>query len=138
MERAGDVRDIQNVIEAEYHIITEEPSKGNDTGEPGLKLGEGKVGKTALASSETKTQKGSAQPMDEGETFTIDPTWLNESLKELKWSDDTCKTFLVSQYKVSPQGTLEDVIRRLTREQAEEFVKEIQDRTAKKQPGLFE
>ncbi|GAJ04853.1 unnamed protein product, partial [marine sediment metagenome] len=25
MERAGDVQDIQNVIEAEYHIITEEP-----------------------------------------------------------------------------------------------------------------
>ncbi|MBA7548414.1 hypothetical protein ES705_40871 [subsurface metagenome] len=50
MERASDVSDIQNVIEAEYHIVTEDPSKGNDTGEPGLKLGEGEVGKTSLAS----------------------------------------------------------------------------------------
>jgi len=81
-----------------------------------MKLGEGKI----------------------GETFAIDPTWLKESQKELKWTDDTCKTFLVSQYKVSPGGTLEDVIKRLTREQAEEFVEEIQKRLSDKQLGLFQ
>ena len=73
----------------------------------------------------------------EGEGFHIDLTWLTQSQKELKWSDDTAKTFLVGQYKVSPAGTLEDVIKRLTREQAEEFVKEIQDRVAQKQTQLF-
>ncbi|GAH62855.1 unnamed protein product, partial [marine sediment metagenome] len=57
--------------------------------------------------------------------------------KELNWSDETCKTFLVSQYKVSPQGTLEDIIKRLTRDQAEEFVKEIQERV-QKQMELFQ
>ncbi|GAH27351.1 unnamed protein product, partial [marine sediment metagenome] len=115
MERAGDVRDIQNVIEAEYHIVTEEtPSKpegGDKTGVPASEL--------------------------EGEGFSIDLQWLKESLNELKWTDDTAKTWLVGQYKVSPQGTLEDVIRRLTREQAEEFVKEIQDRVDQKQMQLF-
>jgi len=73
----------------------------------------------------------------ESEGFHIDMAWLKDSLKEIKWTDDTCKTFLASQYKVSPQGTLEDVIKRLTREQAEEFVKEIQDRVAQKQMQLF-
>ena len=72
----------------------------------------------------------------EKEGFVIDPTWLKESLNQLKWTDDTYKTFLVSQYKVSPQGTLEDVISRLTRDQAKEFVKEINSRL-EKQTSLF-
>ena len=74
----------------------------------------------------------------DGEGFLINLAELNESLKELKWSDDTAKTFLAFQYKVSPTGTLEDVIKRLTREQAGEFVEEIQDRVAQKQMELFE
>lgn len=77
-----------------------------------------------------------AEPTEEG--FRIDLTWLKEALSEIKWSDDTAKTFLASQYKVSPTGTLEDVIKRLTREQAEEFIKEIQERADKKQLELFE
>ncbi|GAI85604.1 unnamed protein product, partial [marine sediment metagenome] len=72
----------------------------------------------------------------EGEGFSINLQWLDESKKALKWSDDTCKTFLVSQYKVSPEGTLEDGIKRLTREQAEDFVKEINSRV-EKQASLF-
>ena len=140
MERAGDVRDIQNVIEAEYHIVTEEPSKlaekaGKTTGE--------KVGARA-PKPKSQTRKASTPPAVEektetveGEGFRIDMTWLKESLKTLKWTDDTCKTFLVSQYKVSPQGSLEDVLKRLTHEQAEDFVKEINSRLEKQQPGLF-
>lgn len=72
-----------------------------------------------------------------GEGFHIDMTWLKETLNELKWTKDTAKTFLVSQYSISPQGTLEEVIKRLTREQAEEFVKTIQEKVAQKQIGLF-
>jgi len=71
-----------------------------------------------------------------GEGFSIDLTWLQESKKALKWTDDTCRTFLVGKYKVSPQGTLGEVINRLTREQAEEFVKEINSRL-EKQPKLI-
>lgn len=67
----------------------------------------------------------------EGEGFTIDPTWLSESQKALKWSDETCKTFLVSKYKISPEGTLTEVLQRLTREQAENFVNEINGRREK-------
>jgi len=123
MERAGDVRDIQNVIEAEYHIVTEEP--------PSKPEGDKKIGGAG--------EKGEGEPVAEaaeGEGFTIDLIWLKESQKALKWSDDTLKTFLVSQYKVSPQGTLSEVLQRLTREQAEDFVKEINSRVEKQKPLL--
>jgi len=72
-----------------------------------------------------------------GEAPPVEPGGLNESLKELKWSEDTTKTFLVSKYKVSPTGTLAEVISRLTREQAEEFVKVIQQKLEQKQRKLF-
>ncbi len=135
MERAGDVRDIQNVIEAEYHIVTEEPpkisEKASDQG------GEKVAAATPKAKAQATKTETSPDEAIEGEGFNIHLTWLNESLNELKWSDGTAKTFLAGRYKVSPAGTLEDVIKRLTREQAEEFAKEIQDRVAQKQTQLF-
>ncbi len=72
----------------------------------------------------------------EGEGYNIDQTWLQESQKAIKWADDTCKTFLVSRYKVSPQGTLIEVLNRLTREQAEDFTREINNRV-ENQTSLF-
>jgi hypothetical protein len=61
---------------------------------------------------------------------------LNEAKKTLKWTDETTKTFLVSKYKVSQEGTLTEVLQRLTKEQAESFVKEINSRV-EKQVSLF-
>jgi len=72
----------------------------------------------------------------EGEGFRIDLTWLSESKKALKWTDDTAKTFLASKYKVSPEGTLTEVLQRLTREQAEDFTNVINSRV-EKQPKLI-
>ncbi|GAI67931.1 unnamed protein product [marine sediment metagenome] len=137
MDRAGDVRDIQNVIEAEYHIVTEEP--------PPKLEGDEKVGAAAPARARAKATKPVSAPgakeappdeAIEGEGFHIDLTWLKESLKALKWTDDTTKTFLVGKFKVSPQGTLTEVLGRLTREQAEDFVNEV-NRKVEKQSSLF-
>jgi len=115
-----------SVIEAEYHIVTE-------TSPPKLKpKAQAKKAETAPVAEEK-----SPAEIVEGEGFNIDLQWLKESQNALKWTNETAKTFLVSQYKVSPQGTLEDVIRRLTREQAEGFVNEINSRLEKQQPGLF-
>lgn len=139
MERAGDVRDIQNVIESEYHIVTEEPPKltekaGKTTGE--------KVGAAAPKpkAQATKAESPLAERTEvtEGEGFTIDLTWLRESQKALKWTDETMKTFVLSKYKVGARGALTEVLQRLTREQVEDFVKEINGRVEKQQPGLFE
>ena len=139
MERAGDVRDIQNVIQAEYHIVTEEPPKlaekaGKTTGE---KVGaaapkpkaQARKAETSPAAVEEKTETV------EGEGFRIDLTWLRESQKALKWTDETMKTFVLSKYKVDVRGALTEVLQRLTREQVEEFVKEINGRVEKQQPG---
>ncbi|KKK76904.1 hypothetical protein LCGC14_2858970, partial [marine sediment metagenome] len=114
MDRAGDVRDIQNVIEAEYHIVTEaEPLKGG-----------GKIGESAAKAEEVA-----------GEGFSIDLTWLKESRETLKWSEDTMLTFIISQYKVS--GTsVTGALNKLTREQAEDFVNQINTKV-EKQASLF-
>ncbi|GAH44787.1 unnamed protein product [marine sediment metagenome] len=91
-----------------------------------------KPAKAQPAKQETSaTEEKPPDEAIEGEGFTIDPTWLQESQKALKWTDDTCKTFLVSKYKISPEGTLAEVLQRLTREQAEDFVKEIDGRREK-------
>ena len=149
------------VVEAEYTM--KGPSKGNDTGEPPgevkagefmtevrkeakavakeLKLGEGD--KTVLASPKVATQPEkigapAAEPEAEieGEGFHIDMTWLKESQKTLKWTDDTMLTFIIGRYKVS--GTsVTGALSKLTREQAEDFTNQINSRL-EKQPGLFE
>ncbi len=56
----------------------------------------------------------------------IDPALLEDAKTKLKWQDNTVISFLVSQYHVDGSGTLEDVIARLTPEQAEEFCAGIQ------------
>ncbi|MDO9580644.1 MAG: hypothetical protein Q7J06_08765, partial [Bacteroidales bacterium] len=125
------------IIEAEYRVVIEpEPAvekagAAAPTVKPQLKA-------KAQAKTETPPVAEEAPPDGaiEGEGFHIDLTWLKESQKALKWTDDTMKTFLVSKYKVSPQGTLTEVLSRLAREQAEEFVKEINKRV-EKQASLF-
>jgi len=133
MERAGDVRDIQNVIEAEYHIVTEDPPKLSE------KTGEATSKKVGVAIPKARAQAAKQEPpleeAIEGEGFNIDLTWLNESQKALKWTDDTMLTFIISQYKVS-NTSVTGALNKLTREQAEDFVKEINSRL-EKQPGLF-
>jgi len=134
MDRAGDVRDIQAVIETEYHIVTEEPP-------PQLK---GKAGARAPSKAGVKATKTQTPPAAEetsqdeaieGEGFSINLPWLRESQETLKWTDDTMLTFIISQYKVS--GTsVTGALKKLTREQAEKFVKEINTRLEKQQ-SLF-
>ena len=68
----------------------------------------------------------------QGEGFRIDLNFLKESLQALKWTEETCKSFLVSKYKVSSAGSLAEVLQRLTRQQAEEFTKELSERLAQR------
>jgi malate/lactate dehydrogenase len=60
---------------------------------------------------------------------------LKESQKRLKWTDDTMLTFIISHYKVGGKSVTE-ALQRLTREQVEDFVKEINKRL-EKQTSLF-
>ncbi|GAJ07553.1 unnamed protein product, partial [marine sediment metagenome] len=142
LTRGKDIEDVQQIVEAEYHIVTDTtPSKGGGKigGSAEEKQGEGESGTTILPPPKETPQKIGVPAAElSGEGFTIDPDLLREDLKQIKWTDDTAKTWLVSHYKVSPHGSLEEVISRLTREQAEEFLKEIQERVAKKQLTLFQ
>lgn len=58
----------------------------------------------------------------------IDMNWVRESMKAVKWTEVTIKSYLANVFKISKEGKLEDVIARLNREQKEQLTKEIQDR----------
>jgi len=164
-QRAQGVKEVEEYIDAEYSLLDEKepgvrgvkgtPKSPKTTGKKaseaeikcGAKPGEepgkvteqetGEADAPNISEAETSSKKSEASAADiVGDGFNIDLQWLKDALSDLNWNDNTCKTFLVSQYKVSPQGTLEDVIKRLTRDQAEEFVKEINKRL-EKQTSLF-
>ena len=115
----------------------EHPSKPEVGGGKAVANAEEGVAKTQAAVSpptKEKAEKIAAAPP----ASPINLDWLNESLgsKGLKWSEVATKTFLTSHYKVDGKGTLAEVLQRLTREQAEDFVKEINSRL-EKQPKLI-
>lgn len=73
------------------------------------------------------------------ECLAIDLQWLNEALKHIKWTEDTWKSWIASKYSgVNTEGKLADVLGRMARNQAEEFIHEVQERDAKTQPSLFD
>ncbi len=139
-QRAEGIKAAQECIDAEYTFIS---LPEGEEGRAGRARGEGETKRRAAKPSSpkqvVKTQEAASAPPAEaeGEGFHIDLDWLNDALREIKWATETAKSYLVGKYKVSSQGTLEEVIKRLTREQAEEFVKEIQDKTAAKQSQLW-
>lgn len=77
------------------------------------------------------------EPSIEGEGFNIALDWLNDTLKLIKWSEDTAKSWIAGNLKADTQGKLTEVLARLSRENAEKFVHELQERAARIQPELF-
>ncbi|MBA7631312.1 hypothetical protein ES703_38843 [subsurface metagenome] len=141
VDRAEGVKTAKEFIDAEYSFISlpEGDEKIGAAAEE-TQGGEGKPEATILSSKKaeepTKIEVPAGEP--EGEGFQFDLVWLKESLNLLKWTEETAKTYLVGKYKVSPEGTLENVIKRLNREQAVEFVNMLQSKLAEKQTELWE
>jgi len=129
----------ERFIDTTYKVLDEKSAESEEELAARAR-GEGLGTRSAARISETEAENSPAAERAsgavEGEGFHIDLDWLDEALQAIKWSEDTAKTFLVSKYKVSPQGTLADVLKRLTREQAEEFTKELQSRGAQKEMNL--
>jgi len=67
----------------------------------------------------------------------IDLQWLEEAKQTLKWTDETMLSFITSQYKVTGNTDIE-ALNKLTREQAEDFTRQINARLEKQQASLFE
>lgn len=109
----------QEFIDAEYTIIT------------------GPLRKLPPHTTDSPVPETNEPWSDEGEGFNIDLTWLDETLKFIKWSEDTAKSWIASNLKVYIKGNLKDGLASLSREQAETFVHELQERAARKQPELF-
>jgi len=142
-QRAEGIKAAQAFIDAEYSFISLPEGEGDTGGEVAKEKA-----RVAAPAKQTKARAQATKPVSApaaqetspeeaiaGEGFSINLQWLDESKKALKWSDETMKTFLL-KYKISPAGTLTEVLGRLTREQAEDFVKEINSRV-EKQPKLI-
>jgi len=139
---AGEMPQGVEIIDEEYANEASFQLAEGEEGRAGRARGEEKPRRRTARPSEpkTKTQKSAGAPpaQAEKEGFHIDPAWLDDALAELKWSEATVKTFLASKYGVDTKGTLTDTLKRLTRQQAEEFTKEIQDKTSAKQAELWD
>ena len=70
--------------------------------------------------------------------FHIELPWLPETLRAIHWEEKTAKTWIASNFKVDTEGELTEVLARLTREEAERFTREINERADNVQPGLFQ
>jgi len=126
MERAKEVREVRQIIEAEYRVIIEpEPEGDKKIGEKTGGVANEKVG----ARAPTALQKLS-QPESAAQGVSIDVAWLMESRKTLKWTDGTTASFIRNQYKVTGR-TVGEALNKLTREQGEDFVKQINSRVEK-------
>lgn len=104
--------------------------------------GEGKSSATILSLPKTETDKSKkievpAADTDQ-ETFTIDEDWLKEKLDEIHWSPETARSWIIGHFNLKvAKGDLWDILPTLTREQAQEFVQDIQSRLEKQQLDLW-
>ncbi|MBA7549959.1 hypothetical protein ES705_42464 [subsurface metagenome] len=132
----------ERFIEADYRVVDETGGAGESPLKDGEKIGataSTKQPKAGAKATKTETPPAAEETSQDeaikGEGFTIDLPWLKESQKTLKWTDDTVLTFIIGQYKVS--GTsVTGALNKLTREQAEDFVNQINKRL-EKQTSLF-
>ena len=85
----------------------------------------------AQSSPETK-DKETVEVVD---GFLISSEWLTEAQKRLKWTNETMLSFIVSQYKVTGK-TVTEALNKLTREQAEDFARKINEKL-ERQSSMF-
>ena len=115
--------------------IEEKSSKAGESAQDAEEIAK----ETKREKSKNAAEASAAEaPVIKGAGFTIEMKWLNKTLNEIKWSEDTAKTWLANILSVDAQGTLPEVLARLTRDQAEKFIRELQERAARVQPGLFD
>jgi hypothetical protein len=192
-QRTGGVPELDDYIDAEYHVITEHPDKkptliSPPTGGPGQNISTKAARSTGTKKAETKvgesaeraTHQGAgdtgkepeprsqrpvgweqqaAGPSGADETTSVSVeegpkmatpregpaaagppllkiNWeeLRESLRVIKWSDDTC----LSWFGLPAGGDLQSVLPTLPREKVEHFIRDVQDRASRVQPNMFQ
>lgn len=120
--------------------------EGDEKGDEQVVTQPGGVGgteQTTVLSPKGKKGKTTAsvpavEPAIEGEGFHIELAWLEQTLKAIHWDEDTARSWATGNLKVDAKGKITDWLPLVNREQAERFVHELEERSAKAQPGLFD
>lgn len=84
-------------------------------------------GKEIIVEQSTKER----HELDDSIIAGMDKAWVAETLKAIKWSDETTKSWISANLKVDATGDLyKDVLPRLNKEQAQRFTNEIQNKAS--------
>lgn len=79
--------------------------------------------------SKAVTEPSSENKQPDQPKYDFDETWLKSLLKEIRWSDSTLKSWLVSHYQLDvSKGTVTVLVAKLTKEQRQQLFKELEDR----------
>jgi len=68
----------------------------------------------------------------------IDWPWVYETFKLIKWSEDTCRSFISGVLKENADGDLRTIIPHLPRDKAERLFRELQSKRDSVQPSFFD
>jgi hypothetical protein len=113
----------QEFIDAEYTVIT------------------GPLDKAALqeppASAPKKKKQEYGYTPVEGNGFSINPDEVREILKQIKWSEETARSWIAVNLGEDIKGDLIPGLAQLSKEKAERFIREIQERAEQHQPELL-
>lgn len=107
----------EEAIDADYTVMTENPPEPDPEPEP-------------EEPPDMKVEEGSPEVVQQDIDF--DPQWLTDSLKEIKWSDTTVKSYLSNVCKVNTEGSVVEVVARLDSKVREGFFDQIQKGLDKK------
>lgn len=120
--RSEGVKEALEIIDAEYRFLDTPAKKPALTSPPGQKAASTtKAARTTEAKGELKIN------WDE----------LSNLLKIVKWSEETCLSWISYQFNVDTSGDFRYVVSHLPRDKAERLFRELQDKAAKGQPDLF-
>ncbi len=118
MRRSEGIQEAQSYIDVEYSVITEPEKKAPYKASRKAPSEKADGGTTPSPTEEAAKHEPSPS---EG----LDWAWFKETLQKIKWSDETTKSYLGVTYKVKNDGSLEDVVKRLTPEQLAKFCQHL-------------
>jgi len=139
-QRAEGIHEAERFIDAEYHLIempkVEEGRAARAKEEEG---GKRRAARTPETKATVPPPPADVAPAPSaathiiGKDFTIERSWLTQTLSSIHWSEETAKSWLVFNLKLEEtSGSLEEVLSKLTTKQVEQFMKKLDSQSQEK------
>jgi len=131
---------LRELLGTEGEVRLTKPVDQLTDGELAKELKEAQENKLRLKSAPNSQAQSPSEVKDRetaevGDSFVISSEWLTEAQKRLKWTNETMLSFIISQYKVTGK-TVTEALNKLTKEQAEDFTRKINQKLEKQSSML--